>query len=237
MPEKHNSVLDRHAKSSQEPLASSREPAKAPEGLQELPRCGLGPADGTVAHAEALRRGAYRVGPTGVLALALFAAFTSADLVTAMVAARVVAPHTKLATTRWWQARTRSEDLRVSGASEDDLNDAMDWLLTRQKATEQKLAARHLTEGGLVLYDISSSCFEAKKRTCRSGRCWRVATAWALEAGRARSQRDLHAPGIQARDPTRRQRRIARARRGTNKAGARSGAEVQPRGHRPQAHL
>lgn len=87
----------------------------------------------------------------------------SADLVTAMVAARVVAPHTKLATTRWWQTRTLSEDLRVSDASEDDLYEAMDWLLTRQKAIEQKLAAQHLTEGGLVLYDISSSYFEGKK--------------------------------------------------------------------------
>ncbi|RPI12718.1 MAG: IS1634 family transposase [Acidobacteriales bacterium] len=87
----------------------------------------------------------------------------SADLVMAMVAARVVAPHTKLATTRWWQRRTLAEDLGVRDASEDDLYAAMDWLLRRQKAIEQKLAARHLTEGGLVLYDISSSYFEGKK--------------------------------------------------------------------------
>ena len=36
-----------------------------------------------------------------------------ADLVTAMVAARVIAPQTKLATTRWWQTRTLAEDLGV----------------------------------------------------------------------------------------------------------------------------
>jgi len=83
-----------------------------------------------------------------------------ADLVTAMVAARVVAPHTKLATTRWWQTRTLAEDLGVREASEDDLYAAMDWLLDRQDRIEQQLAARHLVPGGLVLYDVSSSYFE-----------------------------------------------------------------------------
>jgi hypothetical protein len=83
-----------------------------------------------------------------------------ADLVMAMVAARVVAPHTKLATTRWWQTRTLAEDLGVHDASEDDLYAAMDWLLERQERIEQKLAARHLAPGGLVLYDLTSSYFE-----------------------------------------------------------------------------
>ena len=83
-----------------------------------------------------------------------------ADLVMAMVAARVLAPHTKLATTRWWQTRTLAEDLGVQDASEDDLYAAMDWLLDRQERIEQKLAARHLAPGGLVLYDLTSSYFE-----------------------------------------------------------------------------
>ncbi len=83
-----------------------------------------------------------------------------ADLVAAMVAARVVCPHTKLATTRWWQTRTLAEDLGVREASEDDLYRAMDWLLARQPQIEQRLAARHLTEGGLVLYDLTSSDME-----------------------------------------------------------------------------
>jgi hypothetical protein len=74
-----------------------------------------------------------------------------ADLVTAMVAARVIAPHGKLATTRWWQTRTLADDLGVRDASEDDLYAAMDWLLERQERIEQKLAARHLAAGGLVL--------------------------------------------------------------------------------------
>jgi len=83
-----------------------------------------------------------------------------ADLVRAMVAARVVAPHTKLATTRWWHTRTLAEDLGVGAASEDDLYTAMDWLLARQPAIEATLAARHLPTGGLVLYDLTSSYFE-----------------------------------------------------------------------------
>ena len=81
-----------------------------------------------------------------------------------MVAARIVAPHTKLATTRWWQTRTLADDLDIATADEDDLYAAMDWLLERQGAIERKLAARHLESGGLVLYDLSSSYFEGK--TC-----------------------------------------------------------------------
>jgi len=82
------------------------------------------------------------------------------DLVCAMVAARIIAPHTKLATTRWWHTTTLAEDLGVADADEDDLYAAMDWLLERQGGIEKKLAARHLGEGSLVLYDLSSSYFE-----------------------------------------------------------------------------
>jgi len=82
------------------------------------------------------------------------------DVVLAMIAARIVAPHTKLATTRWWHTTTLAEDFGVASCDEDDLYAAMDWLLARQDAIEQKLARRHLREGGLVLYDLSSSYFE-----------------------------------------------------------------------------
>ena len=82
------------------------------------------------------------------------------DLVLAMVASRIVAPHTKLATTRWWHTTTLAEDFGVADASEDDLYAAMDWLLARQDTIQKKLAARHLRAGGLVLYDLSSSYFE-----------------------------------------------------------------------------
>jgi transposase len=82
------------------------------------------------------------------------------ERVEAMVAARIIAPHTKLATTRWWHTTTLAEDFGVADADEDDLYAAMDWLLARQDTIQKKLAARHLSEGGLVLYDLSSSYFE-----------------------------------------------------------------------------
>ena len=82
------------------------------------------------------------------------------QLVLAMVAARIAAPHTKLATTRWWHTTTLASDFGVADASEDDLYAAMDWLLGRQDAIQKKLSGRHLSEGGLVLYDLSSSYFE-----------------------------------------------------------------------------
>jgi len=86
------------------------------------------------------------------------------ERVLAMVAARIVAPHTKLATTRWWHTTTLATDFGVADANEDDLYAAMDWLLARQDAIQKKLAARHLSTGGLVLYDLSSSYFEGS--TC-----------------------------------------------------------------------
>jgi transposase len=82
------------------------------------------------------------------------------ELVLAMVGARILAPHTKLATTRWWHTTTLAEEFGVVDADEDDLYAAMDWLLARQERVQKKLAVRHLREGGLVLYDLSSSYFE-----------------------------------------------------------------------------
>jgi transposase len=82
------------------------------------------------------------------------------DLVAAMVAARILAPHTKLATTRWWHTTSLAEEFAVADADEDELYAAMDWLIKRQPVIERKLAARHLNNGGLVLYDLSSSYFE-----------------------------------------------------------------------------
>lgn len=82
------------------------------------------------------------------------------DLVLAMIAARIVSPNTKLATTRQWHSTTLAQDFGVVNADEDDLYGAMDWLLAHQDTIQKKLAARHLKEGGLVLYDLSSSYFE-----------------------------------------------------------------------------
>ena len=82
------------------------------------------------------------------------------ERVLAMIASRIVAPSPKLATTRWWHTTTLAEDFGVVDANENDLYAAMDWLLTRQEAIQNKLAQRHLRDGGLVLYDLSSSYFE-----------------------------------------------------------------------------
>ena len=84
------------------------------------------------------------------------------DLVVAMVAERLIHPCSKLATTRLWHSTTLAEELGVSDADEDDLYEAMDWLLARQEGIEKKLAARHLSEGALVLYDVTSSYYEGR---------------------------------------------------------------------------
>lgn len=90
------------------------------------------------------------------------------DLAVAMVVARVVEPASKAATARGLHPATLSsslgEVLGVSGADEDDLYEAMDWLLARQDSVETALARRHLSEGTLVLYDVSSAAFEGS--TC-----------------------------------------------------------------------
>jgi hypothetical protein len=81
------------------------------------------------------------------------------DLVVAMIAQRLLHPASKLATTRDWLATTLAEELAVQEASENDLYQAMDWLLERQASIEKKLAQRHLGEGCVVLYDVSSSYY------------------------------------------------------------------------------
>ena len=86
------------------------------------------------------------------------------DLVVGMIVQRLIDPCSKLATTRAWHTTTLAEELGIAEATEDELYAAMDWLLARQERIEKKLAARHLTEGGLVLYDVSSSSYEG--RTC-----------------------------------------------------------------------
>lgn len=82
------------------------------------------------------------------------------DLVVAMIAQRLISPGSKLDNTRVWHDTTLARNMDVVDADEDDLYAAMDWLLERQNRIEKKLARRHLEEGGLVLYDITSSYYE-----------------------------------------------------------------------------
>jgi hypothetical protein len=82
------------------------------------------------------------------------------DLAYALVVSRVLRPASKLSTLSWWQDVTLGADLRVAGASTDEVYAAMDWLRGRQGDIERQLAARHLAEGGIAMFDLSSSWVE-----------------------------------------------------------------------------
>ena len=88
------------------------------------------------------------------------------DRVLALIVQRILAPGSKLSTARALAPETATstlgEVLGISGCTEDDLYAAMDWLAQRQQALESKLAARHLQEGSLILYDITSTWFEGR---------------------------------------------------------------------------
>jgi transposase len=94
------------------------------------------------------------------------------DLVVAMIVAQVIRPSSKLACARGLRAESATsslgEVLSLSSVDEDDLYEAMDWLAPRQPRIEAELAERHLEEGTLVLYDMSSAAFEGK--TCPLGK-------------------------------------------------------------------
>ena len=94
------------------------------------------------------------------------------DLVMAMVVARLLAPASKLATARALDPATAAHSLGavlgLGTVDEDELYTALDWLAERQPAIEAALAKRHLEDGTLVLYDVSSSYLE--------GRCCELAS-------------------------------------------------------------
>jgi transposase len=83
------------------------------------------------------------------------------DLIVAMIVARVISPGSKLATAKALDPRTGSlslaEVMGLGAVDEDELYTALDWLIERQPAIETALAKRHLQDGTLVLYDVSSS--------------------------------------------------------------------------------
>jgi len=108
------------------------------------------------------------------------------DLAMALVVARVCRPASKLATTRWWQTTTLAGDLGVAEATTDDVYAAMDWLAERQAGIEGRLARRHLVDGDLVLYDLSSSwvegshCALAARGYSRDGKAGRAQIEYGL---------------------------------------------------------
>ena len=83
------------------------------------------------------------------------------DVVMAMVAGRIISPEaSKLGMVAAFADTTLADDLGVADADEDELYDGMDWLIERQGKIEQRLANRHLKDGSLVLFDLTSSYFE-----------------------------------------------------------------------------
>jgi hypothetical protein len=102
------------------------------------------------------------------------------ELVLALLVGRILQPDSKLAAARALSPATAAsslgEVLGLGEVDEDELYTALDWLLERQPAIETTLAKRHLTNGTLVLYDVSSSYMEgrccplAKRGYSRDGR-------------------------------------------------------------------
>jgi hypothetical protein len=82
------------------------------------------------------------------------------DLAYALIVSRVARPASKLSTIGWWGDTTLGADLGVAGVSTDEVYAAMDWLVDRQDAIEAGLAGRHLQQGGMALFDLSSSWVE-----------------------------------------------------------------------------
>jgi len=88
------------------------------------------------------------------------------DLCSAMIVDRILEPRSKLATAQGLDPETLHSSLGqvlgLESAGEDELYAALDWLLTRQGRIERELAARHLAEGTLTLYDLTSTYFEGR---------------------------------------------------------------------------
>jgi hypothetical protein len=88
------------------------------------------------------------------------------DLVLALLIGRILDPVSKLAAARTLSPDTASsslgEALGLGDVADDQLYAALDWLLARQAAIETALARRHLQNGTLVLYDVSSSYLEGR---------------------------------------------------------------------------
>ena len=86
------------------------------------------------------------------------------NVVVAMIVARIINPKSKLATARGFNSETGSQSLGqlldLEKADEDELYNALDWLLEKQEKIEKHLALKHLESGTLVLYDVTSTYLE-----------------------------------------------------------------------------
>jgi hypothetical protein len=123
-------------------------------------------------HVALVHAAATRLGLPGLLGPAC----RERDLAYALICSRVLRPQPKLSTLAWWNDTTLGSDLRVAGASRNEVYAAMDWLLKRQDAIEATLAGRHLSQGGMAMFDLSSSWVE--------GRCCELAARGYSRDGR-----------------------------------------------------
>ena len=86
------------------------------------------------------------------------------DLVIAMIVSRIINPGSKLSTVRGIRTETTNSSLgKVLGLENTDKNEyyqALDWLLSRQIDIENQLASKHLEDGSLILYDLTSTYVE-----------------------------------------------------------------------------
>ena len=116
-------------------------------------------------HVAAALGTARKIGLTSLLAAGRSPARLAA-LVLAMIIARVIEPASKLATARQLDAASATSSLGpvlgLGTVTEQDLYAALDWLLSQQPRLEQRLAGRHLRQGTLVLYDVTSTYFEGR---------------------------------------------------------------------------
>ena len=103
------------------------------------------------------------------------------DLAYALIISRVLRPASKLSTISWWDDVTLGADLGVAGASTDGVYAAMDWLASRLDGIEKQLAARHLREGGIAMFDLSSSWVEGS-------RCELAAFGYSRDGKRGKAQ-------------------------------------------------
>ena len=107
-------------------------------------------------HVALVHAAARQLGLPGLLGPAC----SERDLAYALIVSRVVAPATKLATLAWWDDVTLGPDLGIASAPRDSVYAAMDWLTGQQDAIEAELARKHLREGGIAMFDLSSSWVE-----------------------------------------------------------------------------
>jgi hypothetical protein len=155
-------------------------PAELVEGLRTLLKGGTALAPGAAADGVTLQRALPHGHVAAVLGLARrlelprlllgrgggAAAARLRDLVLAMLVQRLVAPGSKLATVRALAPETASSSLGtllgLGAVEEREVYAALDWLGRQQARIERGLARRHLADGTLVLYDVSSSYLEGR---------------------------------------------------------------------------